>query len=181
VAASTAQPPHRAFCFRPTILPASVRRSPRARCAIPRGHTLPLSSPAPWRPIAYILIDSPATGRIRKEFCGFPPARRKPRSTTADSALGRAGETGYTTSDSGAEWQRSIRRQAGRSAISIVRLPPQRAIIGQRHGRTKVRSNRSRARRCGSIRGSYASSAFDFDGTLTRIGAVGAGNGKCIG
>jgi hypothetical protein len=51
---------------------ASVRRTPRARCAIPRGPTSPLSSPAPWRPIAYSLrTDSPATVRKRKKFCRF--------------------------------------------------------------------------------------------------------------
>jgi len=74
-------------------------------------------------------------GPNKKGILPIPPTRRKPRSTTADSALGRAGETGYTTSGTGAEWQRPVRRQARTGAISIARLPPERAIIDQRHGR----------------------------------------------
>jgi hypothetical protein len=42
---------------------------------------------------------------------------------TANCALGRADETGYTASCTGTEWQRSVRRQARRGAISIARLP----------------------------------------------------------
>jgi hypothetical protein len=49
-------------------------------------------------------------GPKKKEILPILLARRKLSPTKANCALGRAGETGYTMSGTGAEWQRSVRR-----------------------------------------------------------------------
>jgi hypothetical protein len=109
---------------------ASARRSFRARRAKPAGEVrnstrthfaLEFSCTLAANSLHFDRFTGHGTNK--KGILPIPPTRRKPRSTTADSALGRAGATGYTTSGTGAEWQRSVRRQARRGAISIARLP----------------------------------------------------------